>query len=101
MGYFYENRELRYTYETQEKVMQIVRAYLPSLQAYQKLGHTPEAAKEHKAAKFKQDTTLLVTLGAALRDCLRVHIDKDILGSFVADIVNGTIENIEDSLTKE
>jgi len=101
MGYFYENRELRYTYETQEKVMQIVRAYLPSLQDYQKLGDTPEAAKEHKAAKLKQDTTLLVTLGAALRDCLRVHIDKDILSSFIADVIDGRIENIEDSLTKE
>ncbi|MDE0016817.1 MAG: hypothetical protein OXU51_11560 [Candidatus Poribacteria bacterium] len=101
MGYFYENKELRYTYGTREKVNEIVRGYLPSLQDYQKLGHTPEAAKQHKEAKFKQDTTLLVTLGAALRDCLRVHIDKDILASFIADVVDGTIENIEDSLTKE
>ena len=101
MGYFYENRELRYTYETQEKVMQIVRAYLPSLQDYEKLGHTPEEAKQHKEAKFKQDTKILVTLGAALRDCLRVHIDKDILVSFIGDVVDGTIENIEDSLSKE
>ncbi|MYI34840.1 MAG: hypothetical protein F4118_00185 [Acidimicrobiaceae bacterium] len=92
---------MRYTYETREKVGEIVRAYLPSLQDYQKLGHTPEAAKQHKEAKFKQDATLLVTLGAALRDCLRVDIDKDILASFIADVVDGTIENIGDSLTKE
>ena len=102
MAYIYENKELRSTHETQEEVMKIVRAYLPSLQDYQKFGHTPEEAKQHKEAKFKQDTKILVTLGAALRDCLRVHIDKDILASFIADVVDGTIENIEDRLiTKE
>ncbi|MDE0423535.1 MAG: hypothetical protein OXN25_01565 [Candidatus Poribacteria bacterium] len=99
MGYFYESKELRSTYETQEKVMQIVRAYLPSLQDYQKLGHSQAEAKQHKEAKFNQDTDLLVTLGAALRDCLRVHIDKAVLASFIDDIINGNIENIEDTLT--
>ena len=103
MAYIYENKELRSTYETQEKIRQIVRAYVPSLQDYQKLGHkhgyTQEEVKQQREGKIKQDTTLLVTLGAALRDCLRVHIDKDILASFIADVVDGTIENIEDRIT--
>ena len=100
MGYCYENKELRYTYSTLEKIRQIVRGYVPSLQDYQKLGHSPEEAKRHREAKVEQDTKILVTLGATLRDCLRVHMDKDVLTSFIDDIVDGKIENIEDSLTK-
>ena len=103
MGYIYKNKELRSTYETQEKIRQIVRAYVPSLQDYQKLGqkhgYTQEEVKQQRAGKIEQDTQILLTLGAALRDCLRVHIDTSVLASFIDDITNGTIENIEDRLT--
>lgn len=103
MGYFYKNKELRSTYETQEKIRKIVRAYVPSLQDYQKLGrkyeYTQEEGTEQREGKIEQDTDILVTLGAALRNCLRVHIDKAVLASFIDDIINGKIENIEDSLT--
>lgn len=104
MAYIYENKELRSTYKTQEKIRQIVRAYVPSLQEYQKLGqkhgYTQEEVTEQRAGKIEQDTQILVTLGAALRDCLRVHIDQAVLASFIDDIINGNqIENIEDRLT--
>jgi len=104
MAYIYKNKELRSTYETQEKIRKIVRAYVPSLQDYQKLGrkyeYTQAEIEQQRESKIEQDTDILVTVGAALRDCLRVHIDKDVLASFIDDIINGNqIENIEDRLT--
>lgn len=92
MGYFYENKELRYTYRTLEKITNKVRAYVPSLADYQKLGHSKEESKRHREAKVEQDTMILVTLGAALKDCLRVNVDQKVLTSFIDDIVNGKIE---------
>ena len=103
MAYIYKTKELRSTYETQEKIEKIVRAYIPSLQDYQKLGrkyeYTQAEIEQQREGKFKQDTDILLTLGAALRNCLRVHIDKAVLASFIDDIINGKIENIEDRLT--
>lgn len=95
MGYYYEKQELRYTYGTSVEIMNIVRASVPSLESYEKLGHSREDAKRCREAKIRQDTNKLLTFVAALKDCFRVQIDKETLLSFFDNL-----EDIEADITK-